>query len=104
MAGDFMTLAQLLGTSNKSIFEDDVPDLRAGESRDFAVEGHHMRVTGTSALGCDTGRRRYRVECLTCGELLHEATTGAYANMERHIVRLRWAAEAVARAVAKDAK
>lgn len=79
------TLAQILGTSNKSMLEDDMPELRAGESCDVALDGHHLRVTATSERGCDTGRRRYRVECLTCAEVVHEATTGAYANMRKHI-------------------
>ncbi len=67
------------------IFEDDIPDLREGESRDFALDGHHLRVTATSDLGCDTGRRRYRVECLSCREVVHPATTGAHWNMSFHV-------------------
>lgn len=67
MSDEIKTLAQVLGTSNKGLFEDDMPELGVGESRDYAVEGHHMHVTATRELGCDTGRRRYRVECLTCG-------------------------------------
>src|SRR5262245_46962030 len=78
------TLGQILGTSSKSVFDDDVPDLRVGESRDYAVDGHHLRVTATGELGCDSGRRRYRVECLTCDEVVHEATTGAHWNMRHH--------------------
>jgi hypothetical protein len=84
------TLGQVLGTSNKSIFEDDIDGLRPGESRDYAIDGHHQRVTATGQVGCDTGRRRYRVECLTCDEVVHEATTGAHENMRRHV---RFAAE-----------
>lgn len=84
------TFAQILGTSNRSIFDDDMPDLREGESRDFVHNdhleaAHHLRVTATRELGCDTGRRRYRVECLTCNEVVHEATTGAHWNMGFHI-------------------
>ncbi|HSX22905.1 MAG TPA: hypothetical protein VLE97_09050 [Gaiellaceae bacterium] len=86
------TLGQILGTSNKSVFEDDV-DLREGESRDYAEGGHHFRVTATARLGVDTGRRRYRVECLSCSEIVHEATTGAHANIRYH---LRDAAERAA--------
>lgn len=79
------TLGQVLGTSDRSVFEDDMPELRAGESRDYAIDDHHMRVTATSELGCDTGRRRYRVECLSCREVVHVATTGAHWNMEYHL-------------------
>jgi hypothetical protein len=79
------TLGQILGMSNRSIFEDAMPELREGESRDFAIEDHHMRVTATNELGCDTGRRRYRVECLSCGEVVHAATTGPQWNMKHHL-------------------
>jgi len=92
------TLRQLLGTSSKGPFDDDMPELREGQSRDFVVDGHHLRVTATSELGIDTGRRRYRVECLTCGEIVHEATTGPRWNMARHP---RWAAEDAAMGAAK---
>jgi len=79
------TLSQVLGTSDKSVFEDDLPELRGGESRDYVKDGHHLRVTGTDTFGVDTGRRRYRVECLSCGELVHEATTGPRWNVEVHL-------------------
>jgi hypothetical protein len=45
---------------------------------------HRYLVTPTGESGINTGRPRYRVECLSCGELLHEATTGAVENMEAH--------------------
>ena len=79
------TLGQILGTSNRDVFEDDIAGLSPGESRDFAIDGHHLRVTATRELGCDTGRRRYRVECLSCQEVVHEATTGAHCNMGYHV-------------------
>ena len=79
------TLGQILGTSSRSIFEDDMPDLREGETRDFVLDDHHLRVTATRHLGVDTGRRRYRVECLTCNEVVHVATTGAHWNMKFHV-------------------
>lgn len=79
------TLGQILGTSNRGVFEDDLPDLREGESRDYAIGAHHLRVTTTHVLGVDTGRRRYRVECLTCDEVVHEETTGAHSNMKYHV-------------------
>ena len=79
------TLGQVLGTSNRGVYEDDLPDLLDDQSRDFVRDDHHLRVTATSKLGCDTGRRRYRVECLSCGEVVHEATTGAHWNIGFHI-------------------
>ncbi len=79
------TLAQLLGTTSKGVFDDDIDGLAPGDSRDFEIDGHHLRVTATRELGCDTGRRRYRVECLTCSEVVHEATTGARWNMGFHV-------------------
>ena len=79
------TLGQIVGTSNRDVFEDDLPDLREGESRDYAIGDHHLRVTATRELGVDTGRRCYRVECLTCAKVVHEAMTGAHWNMEYHV-------------------
>lgn len=79
------TLGQILGTSNRDVFEDDISGLQPGESRDFAIEGHHMRVTATAEVGIDTGRRRYRVECLSCSEIVHKATTGANWNIGFHV-------------------
>ena len=79
------TLGQILGTSNRDVFEDDMPELREGESRDHVIGGHHLRVTATRHLGVDTGRRSYCVECLTCSEIVHEATTGAHWNMKFHV-------------------
>jgi hypothetical protein len=92
------TLAQVLGTSDKGPFDDDVDGLAVGQSRDYMLDGHHQRVTATGEVGIDSGRRRYRVECLTCAEIVHEATTGAFANMERHV---RWAREDADRATRK---
>lgn len=80
------TLGQVLGTSDKGPFDDDMPELReVGESRDFMLDGHQLRVTATREVGCDSGRRRYRVECLTCNEVVHDATTGPRWNLERHL-------------------
>ena len=78
------TLGQILGTSTKGPYDDDIDGLAVGQSRDFTHDGHHMRVTAVRATGFHSGRRRYLVECLTCAVVVHEATTGAVYNMERH--------------------
>ena len=79
------TLGQLLGTSSRGVFEDDIDGMQPGDVRRFTRGEQAFDVTATRELGCDTGRRRYRVECVTCGELVHEATTGPRWNMEHHV-------------------
>lgn len=64
-----------------SIYDDDGP----AESVEFEVEGHRFKVKPTELVGCDTFRRRYWVECLTCNEVLHEATTSATILVKQHI-------------------
>ena len=67
-------------------FVDAMPELlTVGEFRDFMLDGHQLRVTATSEVGCDSGRRRYRVECLTCNEVVHEATTGPRERLAFHL-------------------
>lgn len=88
MADEMKTLGQVLGTSSKGLFDDDMPELRTvGAFRDVLIENHHMRVTATAELGCDTGRRRYRVVCRSCRVVVHPATTGPHAQMDTHV---RW--------------
>lgn len=48
-------------------------------------ETHAFRVTPTNDEGIHTGRRRYKVECISCNKLLHEATTGALERIEQHL-------------------
>jgi len=42
------------------------------------------RFTATELKGIDTGHRRYRVECMDCGEVIHPATTGPEVVAEQH--------------------
>jgi ribosomal protein S27E len=42
-------------------------------------------ISDTGEVGCDTGRPRYRVACLTCGIVIHEATTGPMQRLEQHL-------------------
>lgn len=52
-------------------------------------EGVHqeckMEVSPTSSHGIHSGRRRYRVVCLTCRTLIHEATTGPGSRVDSHL-------------------
>lgn len=67
------------------IWEDAIPNMRPGDERTLTEDGHTFRIRATSELGCDTGRRRYRVECVTCSVLVHEATTGPQCMAEYHV-------------------
>lgn len=67
-----------------SIFEDEIPGMKPGDERNVTQDGHVFRIVATRELGCDTGRRRYRVECLTCEALVHEATTSPSCQIESH--------------------
>jgi hypothetical protein len=82
-------LSEILGHGG-SLFEDALPGMKVGESRDFLRidefgEAHHFRIAATDELGCDSGRRRYRVECLSCRSVVHEATTGPMWMMRGHL-------------------
>lgn len=69
----------------RQTLEKDVSELRAGETRSYVLNEHHLRVAVTRALGIHTGRRRYRVECLSCSEIVHPGTTGAVWYMQFHL-------------------
>jgi hypothetical protein len=66
-------------------FEDAIPGMRVGDERSLTLDGHTFRVVATEHVGCDTGRRRYRVECLTCEIIVHEATTGPLYQARGHL-------------------
>ena len=42
------------------------------------------RIEGVNQFGIHSNRRRYRVQCLECGEVLHESTTGPICWIEQH--------------------
>jgi hypothetical protein len=46
---------------------------------------HHFVVMKTTETGIHSGRSRYLVACTSCEKLLHEATTGVWANIDRHL-------------------
>lgn len=54
------------------------------------MTGHEYLVQATGDVGCDSGRKRYRVECVTCKEVLHTNTTGPICNMDMHERRVEW--------------
>jgi len=47
--------------------------------------GHRFRISATRESGLHTGRRRCRVECQTCEEVVHEATTGPGERIMEHL-------------------
>jgi hypothetical protein len=67
------------------IWNDDLPGMKPGDERTLTEDGHTFKITATDQLGCDTGRRRYRVDCVTCNEVVHEATTGPRWNVGFHV-------------------
>jgi len=52
------------------------------------VRGHTFEILPTKEAGFHSGRRRYLVECATCGVTVHEATTGPAENMVMHLERV----------------
>ncbi len=51
----------------------------------FALDGRTFSVSPTKYEGCDTGRMRFRVECLTCGCVMHDRTTCPAGYIESHL-------------------
>lgn len=52
---------------------------------EFTVRGVTMKVAGTGDTAIHSGRNRYRVECVTCEEVVHPNTTGATTRCEDHL-------------------
>lgn len=46
---------------------------------------HRFVVMKTLQTGLHSGRPRYLVVCTACEKLLHDATTGVWPNIQRHI-------------------
>jgi hypothetical protein len=68
-----------------SILEDDIPGLVPGATLVRVYADHVFVITATNQVGCDTGRRRYRVECRSCHLLVHAASTSARAQVKYHL-------------------
>lgn len=54
-------------------------------SQETAPSDCEFQVSPTNETGFHSGRTRYRVECMTCSKLLHEATTGPMCRIEEHL-------------------
>lgn len=52
---------------------------------EFELHGHRFRVSPTEFVEEDLGKTRMRVECLTCGETVHEATIGPRFKIQKHL-------------------
>jgi len=69
-----------------SHYDSDGPrSLKVGERLDFEIAGNRFRIESTDALAPTTLRTRYRVTCLECAEVLHEATTGPKTYLRMHL-------------------
>ena len=51
---------------------------------EVTYHGHTIRFTPTNEEAINSGRLRTRVECLSCGKVLHEMTTGPKSVARRH--------------------
>jgi len=49
------------------------------------IGGVRFLVHPTGDEGCDTGRHRYKVQCLECTKILHENTTGPSTRILAHM-------------------
>lgn len=77
--------ADLRGTERDNLYTDAIPNMKPGDERTFAEDGHTFRITAVHDTGFHTGRNRYRVECVTCSEVVHEKTTGPESRVLGHI-------------------
>jgi hypothetical protein len=67
------------------MLEDALPGMRTSDERTLTLGDHTFRIVATEHVGCDSGRRRYRVECLTCEIQVHGATTGPLQQARYHL-------------------
>lgn len=74
--------------TDPAMTRDALPGLRVGDQVQEVIDGHLFVVTATREVGCDTGRRRYRVVCRTCRLVAHPATTGPRHMMDSHVRRM----------------
>jgi hypothetical protein len=71
--------------TDPSVTTDAYPAMRVGEQSTEVHDEHLFVITAMKGLGCDTGRRRYRVICRSCDVVVHPATTGPRQNMRSHL-------------------
>lgn len=67
------------------IYDDELPDLKPGDSQSREVDGHTFRVTATTKTGFNSGRRCYRVECASCDILVHPGSTSSETQIRYHL-------------------
>jgi hypothetical protein len=70
--------------------EADLPEPTPGAQRVIQENGHMIEITTTVETGFHSGRARYRLECIDCGDIhsaavLHEATTGPIELVNQHV-------------------
>lgn len=56
-----------------------------GSNCDFTVDGHTFEVRDSGERGFHSGRKRWSVKCVTCGKLIHPATTGTACRVAQHL-------------------
>ena len=56
-----------------------------GADCDVDIDGHRFVVRDSGGAGMDSGRTRWRVSCLTCGEMVHTGSTSATAQIHMHL-------------------
>lgn len=59
------------------------PETTGADTIDAVNLGFRIRNTGEFAI--HTGRARYSVKCLRCGEVVHEGTTGPLQMARMHL-------------------
>lgn len=67
-----------------SVYNNDGPN----EDMEFEIGDVALKVKITEAIAVNTWRHRYEVTCVTCDEILHEATTGASVYLRRHLKKV----------------
>lgn len=71
-------------------YSDDGPATPKGVPYDFEIDGLRLRVTFEGEGGFNTGKRRYRTECLSCSTILHPATTNPADAIRAHAASGCW--------------
>lgn len=63
----------------KTTFDND------GAECHVTIDGHVFSVQATGRSAIYSGRMRWRVECTTCGTVIHPGSTSARVQIERHL-------------------
>lgn len=73
------------GDPGAELLEDEIPGLLPGHEAMRTHGGHAFKITATAEVGTQSGRRRYRVECITCDMIVHPGSTSAQSQMDYHL-------------------